>query len=1055
MIYRLLYRLALVCVLLCLPFVVSASESIDAGLIMQDSAGNNIVPSGLSSLGEPVGSDLGKIDAGSYPPSNLSSQDYAAIYAQASALLREGTEFRLCRLQVQTGDYPCPNLDGLTTNEAKLGSYYTDFNDGPLFDDHTQIRNKLLQARRLFASLYLVRNESQTFEVTGQVQLIKEQGLQGMLEATRELAYAHMIFGSEYAIDAFGYAFTIKGLAGSAVCDSALERYQQNLKRPFDPKDTYFTDLYFEDAECIIQNEIALLENSLAQYEMTIDVMISAYDDDLSWPLSLIIGQLFTQAEVQIFAVAVENYAAIVDELAIRYRQLGNDDQAVSLYSNTYDYLFLLTIPLLERADELHALAELESLTKPLLESNGLAIRAGLELMTGRLEDIEKGINVLGFSEDFVPIQSYAHMRDSATDLFEWAKTASNDAIDANRQFDVNAAALNTQMTNVQLTYRQELENLCGPEEKNDGFEDCIGSEGSQMEQSLFKLVHATVSMNLASLRIQSAKERIVDIQAQNDQEINVILATGEKIDAATLAQGMARAYQTTNSTSSSVSDEIYSDKSATIQKVTTPGLFTPVPDSLDNIVVGEPVETNVPGETVTKVKKYADEVGAAVGYAVAGPAGAQIGAKIGGEAEKLFTDFFGGTERTLIENETKGKRHSETKMSATTTVFNPSELEIADLQSVKDMASRMQNITISGIARDYEIRNLLRMIGEMQIEKEQAAIQYNLAVSEHNALVNRIQYLKAQYKRANNELNANYLANPAYRLLKDSTTQKASYQLLYAAKQAYLTARALEYHLADDILFINNVFKVRHPTHLQAYLHELKSLNKLGQTSAKTEVVFSLRALVTGIRDQDISILPDEERQALTSQRQEKFLAYMNDHVIENSGGNAEKLVLVFDTALGTRPLQNQDRKNWRIAGAYDGSDDQSENICPVRKGYGVKVEISQGRQTLPNGMTVRLVMSGQTSTRRADGQVVHYAPQLVTLLPDSKLSNAMRRRLANAAPDAVLDVNNAQSSVSDFCNMSVAASAWILEIPLADNQVDFTLFEDIKIKMQTFSYS
>jgi len=1034
--YKLLYKPILVCILLCFPFVVSASEPIDAGLITQDSKGNTITVTGLSSLGGPTRSGLGEIDGRSYPPSNLTSQDYTAIYAQANALLREGQEFRLCRLQVQTGDYPCPNLDGLTTDELKLKSYYDDFNDGPLLNDHIEKRERLMEARRLFTSLYLVRNEAQTFEVGEETLLIKEQGLQGMIEVTRELAYAHMIFGSEYAIDAFDYAFTIRGQAGSEACRARY--YEENkLTGRWNPKADFFTDQYFQDAECIIEHEIQLLQEALDQYKMAMDIMVSAYHNDLSWPKSVIIGELFDATEVQIFAAAIENYAAVVDEIAIRYRQLGAEEGAISLYRETYDDLFVSTLPLLEKASEIYYKKSTDEDTQTLLDSSGLAVRSALALMRNRPDEIEHGVNVLGFTEDYVPLQSFRHMQAAAKDLYVWLAEDTQNALNASREFDINKGLIAGEMSKVRTVYARELNDLCGSKENNEDFVQCIGSEGSLMERSWLNLASASLQMNLARTRIDALVQKVEDVEARTEQEIRVGKDAVNSITAAIAAQGMARAYQTIESTTTAESDEIFSQKTKTKRKVHTPGFLSGLIGS---------------DESSADVAKY----GAIAAEGVA----KGVDAFLPG-AGKVIKDAFGGAfgdvEKSVVFEDTFGTRHSETVTTAVAESFNPSEIEIAEWENVKAMAQWTKEVEIFGIKRDFEIRDLLRQIALLQIEKQQAAVRYNQAVSEHRGLRIKWQYLSALYHRAHKDLKANYLANPAYRLLKDHKTELAQYKLSYAAKQAYLAAKALEYHIADEIPEneFEKIFLVRHPDHIRAYLEVLDRYDSIGENVEETPVEFSLRVFASGITEQDVANASDTERSALVDARKSSFLAYLDSHLIVDEDGEPDKLVLIFDTDLDSLQFNEQGRFNWRISGAKTGqTDEEIKKRCPVRNSNGVSVEISAGPQTLPSTMAVNLTMSGYASIRNALTKIVEVSPQLATLLPDEKLPQSFRNTLAEATARATIDVNNSDNRINKFCNMSISNSAWIMEVPLKDNQIDYRLFEDIRIKMHTFYY-
>ncbi|MEM7801594.1 MAG: hypothetical protein AAF633_20530 [Chloroflexota bacterium] len=1035
--------------------------------------------------GTSIASDNTSIVHNGQAYSVLLIEDHQQIFERATALLQDSINFRLCRLQLQVEDtnIDCSPYTSETTVDLAIEKYYTDFNSGDLLKaycptyDFDQLgrcgegldnyRNKLIEARRLFASLYLSSMPQERLTVSPSIETesneIAQLGLQGMLETTRELGYAHMIFGSEFAIDAFDFAFTLEGQSGSEACESAVERYQQSLDRPYE-EGAYD---YFDDAECIIERELSLLEKSLDQYSYAMEIMTSAYHDDLAWPLQVIIGDLFGQNEIQVFAVAVENYAAIADEIAIRHRQLGDSDRAREIYATTYDELFLLSLPLLERASELYP--EADNATQVLLSSNGVAVRSGLELMTNRILEIDNGVNLYGYTEEFVPVQSYFHMRDASIQLFDWATEAEIEALSSTRAFDVNATLLDAEMDQLRGSYIRELNDLCGlPEDGPDNpvdydFEECVGGPGSLMEKSWFNLAYAMLTMNLADRRIDNALEQIQDIQNRYDDIIKIKLSTGQEIEALTLAQGMARATQVTESTTNANSTETFTEEQVSLQKVTKPGLFTSIPDNLDNVLVGEPVDTGVPGEKIGKAAEIADFAGSILGSVLGGifggPAGAKTGSQVGGSAGKLVKEllgaFLGKTESSITESETKGVRHSETTITSVTTTFNQSEIEVAGIETLKQMALLHQDIDILNIEAEVEIRNLIRTIGELQQEKELAANQFNQAVSEHNRLRQQWLFLKAQYRRAQIDLGANYLVNPAYRLLKDHNTEIAQYQLQFAAKQAYLTARALEYQLVDEIPFRDEIFKVRHTDHLRDYLFRLKGVYDTGPTIDETNVEFSLRVLASGIRDQDISNADPAERQVLIDRRNQLFQAYLDEHLILDEQGEPERLVLLFDTSLANRPINSESRWGWRIAGATTGSTDPSIDRCPVRKPYGVSVDILQGEQTLPSGMTVNLKMGGHTSVRQQNRNIVQYSPGIASILPSEDLPRSIREDLAEAVAEATLDVNNPENTISDFCNMSVAASSWILEIPIEENQIDYALFQDIKLKMWTFYFS
>lgn len=997
----------------------------------------------------------------------LSSGDYWQIYGTAQQRLHEAINFRTCELQPRSD-----SSQSQCTKASTLDTYYADFNSHSLQDKFCQsfatdargycagagnILNRLLEARQLYATLYLVEPQNMTFVINGQADLVRDVGRTGMLEATRELAFAPMIFASEYAIDAFDYQYTLQGQAGSEGCDSEqLERYKQKIKdsigQAFNPEHSPY-DFFSEDANCVIQHELSLLAEGQKYYDFAIAGLRTAFEEDLAWPKQVLVGDLFTPAEIDVFAALIKNYITIIDAIAIRQRQLGEDksaarDDAGKQYEQAQKILAPVTKLLLARAALLYPSADPKS--QALLAGDGSDVQAGMNLLDNRLAAIKNGVDLLGFNEAYVPVQSFPQMLEVAKGLAEWSRGATEAAIGENRTFDYNATELRKEMAAIHQTFQSRLVDICGePEEKVDDnpendFSECIGSAGSLMEQNWLKLVSATINLNLARVRMEAAKQKIVDIKNATQAEIQVRTQTGMTMTAINLAEAEIRSFQVLSSTATTRSTDIFSDESTSKQTIKQPGLLS------DRFGTANETESTLAG--------YAKEVGAGIG-SIWGQAGAQAGAAIGGELTKMFNDLFGSTKRSEIESQTHGVRHSQVELTSVTTVFNPNEIPIAKLENLKAMASLNQDITIVGIKSGAEVHEQLRLIAALQLERELDATQYALAVAESNQLRNDWQVLSAQYRRAWQDIKANYLANPAYRLLKANKTELATYQLAYATQYAYLAAKALEYDLADKVPFINEVFKARHPDHLLAYLHKLELLYKLAPSTNETPVTFSLRVWASSIRDQDINSLSDKSdaRKELDALRQARFLEYMKKHLVMDEKGNPVKLILVFDTSLAQPPFAVSSRWNWRISGSETGLTAPFIDRCPVRKSYGVSVEI-MGSSLPPEGMTVNLTMSGETSTRQKNGTIIHYSPQLASLLPIKDIPTAIQHTSFEATAHATISVpftGESASNISDFCNMSVAATTWILEVPLAENHIQYEQIQDISLHMQTFYYN
>jgi len=974
----------------------------------------------------------------------LTREDYTQIYFEAKRRRDNAVHFRLCQLQLQTDqtNITCPS-------DLSLEKYYADFNNQALQNsfcsnsqlnehgycsDNDDIRNQLLKARNFFIQMYLVEPQNLTIKIGNQELVVKEEGLKGLLETTRELAFAHMIFASEYAIDAFDYRFTIEGLAGGE-CNQTIMKYQEQLKKSNSEKDSSYN--YFADADCIIRNEIALLEEAKKHYGYVIRLLDDSFETDSAWPLGLHIGNLFTADEIDVFLRAMENYAIVVDEHAIRERQLGNDLTAHDLYTNTYTLLSRSSKPLIEKAAEISATANITIQTS--LYTGGLAYRTSLEKLQARIQEIDNGVNVFGYTPDYVPVQSYIHMKEAADTLLNWAEQTNNDAINATRTFETNANLMNQEIQSVQRDYASRLFDICGnlanDVDYDDTYQDCEGYEGSLMDRSWIDLATAYLHIVMAEQQVTNTLQAITDTIEEAGQMIYVKTATSQKVQLNILAQGMARAYQVTQATSQATTDDVFRENTKTKQTIISPGLF------------------GTASEGVTQ------GVNAARLIAVTGATyipGGQFASGVIGTVGPAFESFFGSTHRLTNISHTEGKRHSETTTSSMSSIYNPSEITIANIETLNEMLRLSQEISTTIIARDYQVKALLRQLAEQQINKQIYVEQYNQAAAEHNTLVAQYRYWRSMYLRARNNLGLSYIANPAYRLLREHKTEVANAQLEQAAHQAYLTAKALEYEMLDDVPFISDVFKVRQVTHLHAYLQKVESLFRIKKPDDEYERVISLKELVSGITQAELDRLEGDAYTKTEREQDELFHEYLEKHLVITNN-RPMKLNLVFSTSLLAAPFNDAGIYNWRIAGAVTGStSDVDIKRCPSRKEYGVSVILDQGPQILPPGMTVILIQSGHTIYRKRDGSLVEYSPQMITLLPREDIPTSIRESLGSSKVSATIEVNSSNTNtISDFCNRSVAASDWILEVDLEKNRLDWEKLLDIRIKLRTFGYS
>jgi hypothetical protein len=984
-----------------------------------------------------------------------SLSDYLEIYYSAQIRLEEAVRFRVCELQPHTDDqgFSC---DG----EASLANYYEDFNEQSLQDrfccaGEDNYLNRLIEARNLFAVLYLVEPQALSFQLWNQTIVFKEVGRKGLLDTTHEMALAQMIFASEYAIDALDYRFTIEGLAGG----NCRDRIDDAMTRPLRLEDTTTQPYdYSQDAVCIINNELALLQEAEKYYQNVIDLMVAGFSFDLAWPQELYVGQLFTATEIDVFARALENYALVLDEMAQRHRQLQtavkNDQSARQLYTNFLATTFSdsTTLPFWVQVKHVWQMSA-DDQVKNSLQARVTTFWSNKEFLQARIQAIDTGMDLLGYTADFVPIQSYADMKAAAKEMLAWAIEANNAARVTTRDWEMNGDAYEQEYLNIATTYLPRLQELCGESDKD--YQTCEGGIGSKMDQNWLDQANAALHISLAQLAITHTLQTISDTIALADGEILVKTSTSHSITLNSLAEGIVRAQRVTTVTTSSTSNEVFRTETDSQQTVRKEGLFDQLSgnDALGlsaasgglGPLIGNGID-DLGGQTL---EKYLSTLGPAIdlaGVALEVPG-------LGG----LLGSFFGSTQRTQIHDISSGTRHSEMTTSATSTVFDPAEIEIARLENENQLAQLAQEVEIIGARSEADVRALLRSLAEQQIDIKVYSLQLQRAVNEQQALIREWRMWSDLYARAIDIHNSSYIANPAWRLLRDHDTEVATAQLEMAKQQAYLAAKALEYQILDEIPFIHEVFKVRDVNQLQAYLTKLDSVARLtGEINEYTRLV-SLRAVVSNITEEDLNSLApgSAEYNQLQAERENRFRQYLEQHLITDNDGKPIKLLLKFSTSLLEGPFADSGVYNWRIQGAHTGSTD-SINVdkCPYRRSDGVMVTISEGGQTLPEYTTVRLTQAGYLSYRKSDGSIAVYTPRLATPLSNKDIPESILAQLRATSISAMIEVNSTENTISNFCNRSVAASEWVLELDLT-NGVDWKELEDIAITFKTFAYT
>lgn len=497
--------------------------------MMTDPSGKSITDSGLSAAGGYAAASTNvSVNSSVRPPSILARADYQKVYEQARALLTVGETFRQTELQLP------PSCT--TPEECKLN--YQNFNNGQLFfgfcsnyDEidirgycpgdtpatwpiaDTQIRGQLVRAREMYGFLALAEPADVEVMVGGQPANVREIGRSGVLSATREIANIHMIFGNEFMVDAIDYRF-----GGN------------------DPR-----------ADQIIAEEMEQLAMARQQFEQAVAVLTHAFNADFGGPNGGYIGDYFGEREFDLFGIVSERMVLAISETADRLRQLGRDEEALTLYSEAFANQYVQAMALATSADEQ---------SENFLANGGTDIINNIERLRDRSQAIHDGINPMGFVDEYVPLQTYDELRNLVRNDF--LRDATEDEVraeNAQREFDQNRTALAREMQNLSLTYDTRLLELCGPSQDN--YRTCFG-QGGVMRQNFH-------NRQAASKRIRQVDERMLNIERQIEieqqraqQVIDFTLANGDVISATALAQGAINAQRTTTTTLESSTDNIH-----------------------------------------------------------------------------------------------------------------------------------------------------------------------------------------------------------------------------------------------------------------------------------------------------------------------------------------------------------------------------------------------------------------------------------------------------------------------------------------------------------------
>lgn len=451
-------------------------------------------------------------------------EDYQKIYEQASSMLKIGTNFEQREIQLE----PAGEQYGTVITDVMKN--YADFNNGALYkkfcvdyediDENNmcretspeswptaekEIRNQLVSARELFGILAVAEPANlliRTSDCTEPCQPIQDVGREGVLAATREIAKVHLIFGNEFLVDALDYRFS-----GSIL-----------------------------DADLIIAEEIDQLKKAQLQFSLAADVLAFALNTTLGGTGDVRAADYFTEQDFELFSIASERLVMSMNELALRYRQLGQDQEALKTFTTAYRNQYMQSLALAHKAAEQNI---------DFLNHGGWQLMTNLEQLRAQAQAIESGINPLGYPDAYVPLQSYEELSTKTRSIFlADAEADENAALNAQREFDHNKTALINELQRLRESYDRELGELCGPD-----IETC---EEGQMRQNKIRWQTAVLRVQGVEQRINAIPERMAIEQERAGKVISITLESGKKMSATDYTIALKNSFSVGDSTSTS-----------------------------------------------------------------------------------------------------------------------------------------------------------------------------------------------------------------------------------------------------------------------------------------------------------------------------------------------------------------------------------------------------------------------------------------------------------------------------------------------------------------------
>ena len=919
----------------------------------------------------------------------------------------------------------CPTWDELSqqqkTRRVPNGDLSTGASSGS-----SDIRNQMIDAQRLFAALVVAEPANLTFNfdtitvngdgsiskgADGQNDRVRDLGIFGLLESTREIANIHLIFGNEFMVDA--------------------------LRLPFSTNGT--------DTEQLVRNEQKQLERALHHYNLSIEMLLYTLNFNLNSATDTFIGDLFTDREFQLFSAASERTVTALTELAKRDRLLGgNGDQvALTRLEKAMEAQYLQAAALARQAAALTAddpaTTEVDESKLSFMENGGRDIMNNIRRLEQQAQNIRAGLNPLGYENTFVPLKTFEELLnftcgDPVTcneygGLLNSAKQADDDLRGSQRTFDEKFNDLQNELTALENDFDNDLTVLCGASTDNNGdglkdFETCGFKDPNNngkidgpaetsglMGQNYWDMLAAEKEVSLVARRIENNIERIRREEELSNERMRITLGTAQDISAYQIAIGKLNAMQSTQSvaTSNSETDYLNSSFSTTASNKTT-------------------------------IKVEANPLGCLLG-----------GCSVSNETSLEFA-----------LNSTAGVNLERVHISTSEFVYSPNDAIIGQYDSLITLKEAEKEARLTALDSQQLVFDLLLEQTELLIELQIAQTQFNKMVSEHNLLVEQYLLTLTQRQGTIASIQESYLSKPYFRLFRDGAALEVARTLDQATQAAYLTAKALEYHTLHPVSYMHELYRVRNVTNLRAFLNKLASDYAGLPNTQFSKVTYRLSLVedLLGLSDENLNPDGNLTPEEVTAVRNARFQTLLQESRITNNETGFDSIVFLFSTTLDDPKFVHGVFNN-RISRTSSGNEgDPGCKTAVGCRGVWLNMVTTQDPAIFAGDLPkVTLSHGGQATYHNGSLDEVSYDPGPALMighsLPpgfDPNRRDAVMTTHVNLGLTAEPNVN---LIADNFFNLSVAATQWRITIdlnnPTENTKLDLSKLQDIEIRMDT----